>query len=399
MTVTATTPRPMRDFGLEVFFSRWEFTARHHMTASDLESMSLSELLALASDEDRSAFENLWLGYTETWGAPALRQEIAGTYDKLSESNILCLAGAGEGLYAVPHVLLTRDDHAIVPTPNYQGSETIPLSICDVTGVPMDYTPSSGSNGSQGGWHLDLDRLKDAIRPNTKLISLNFPHNPTGFLLPREELEALVSLARAHGIYILSDEVYRGVELDETKRMPQIADHYERGISLNVMSKAYGLPGIRIGWIASQDRDLLQKAERFKHYLSICNSGPSEILALIALKARQKILARNRAIMMENAAALERLFAAYPDLFEWQRPMGGCVAFPRYLGPDGVETFTRKLVEESGVLLLPSSIYSSELGTTPQDHFRIGIGRAAVFRDGLKAMEQHLDKTYPEFRT
>nr|WP_319385869.1 aminotransferase class I/II-fold pyridoxal phosphate-dependent enzyme [uncultured Roseibium sp.] len=398
MTVTTTTPRPMRDFGLEVFFSRWEFTARHHMTASDLESMSLSELLSLASGEDRSAFESLWLGYTETWGAPALRREIAGTYDRLSDSNILCLAGAGEGLYAVPNVLLTRDDHAIVPTPNYQGSETIPLSICEVSGVPMDYAPASDGGGGKGGWRLDLDRLKAAIRPNTKLISLNFPHNPTGFLLPRAELEALVSLARTHGIYILSDEVYRGVELDETNRMPQIADIYERGISLNVMSKAYGLPGLRIGWIASQDRDLLQKTERFKHYLSICNSAPSEVLALIALKARQKILSRNRSIMLENAAALESVFGAYPDLFEWQRPMGGCVAFPRYRGPDGVESFTRKLIEQSGVLLLPSSIYSSELGDTPQDHFRIGIGRDRVFKDGLKAMEAHLDKTYPEFQ-
>lgn len=398
MILTATTQRPMRDFGLEVFFSRWEFTARHHMTASDLESMSLSELLTFASDEDRSAFENLWLGYTETWGTPALRREIAGTYDQLTDNNILCLAGAGEGLYAVPHVLLTRDDHAIVPTPNYQGSETIPLSICEVTGVPMDYVPASAGSGVRGGWRLDLDRLKDAIRPNTKLISLNFPHNPTGYLLPHKDIEALVSIAREHGIYILSDEVYRGVELDDNDRMPQIADIYERGVSLNVMSKAYGLPGLRIGWIASQDRDLLQKTERFKHYLSICNSGPSEILALIALKAKQKILSRNRTIMMENALALEGLFNTYPDLFEWQRPMGGCVAFPRYLGRDGVETFSRKLIEDSGVLLLPSSIYSSELGDTPQDHFRIGIGRDRVFKEGLKAMEAHLDKTYPEFR-
>ncbi|WP_422040107.1 aminotransferase class I/II-fold pyridoxal phosphate-dependent enzyme [Roseibium sp.] len=398
MNLTSTAPRPMRDFGLEVFFSRWEFTAQHHMTASDLESMSLSELLSLASDEDRAGFETLWLGYTETWGAPALRREIAGTYDRLSDSNILCLAGAGEGLYAIPNILLTRDDHAIVPTPNYQGSETIPLSICDVTGVPMDYAPPSVSNGAQGGWRLDLDRLKDAIRPNTKLISLNFPHNPTGLLLSGDDLEALVSLARTHGIYILSDEVYRGVELDEANRMPQMADIYEHGISLNVMSKAYGLPGLRIGWIASQDRDLLQKTERFKHFLSICNSGPSEVLALIALKARQKILSRNRSIMLENAAALERVFSAFPDLFEWQRPMGGCVAFPRYRGPDGVETFTQRLIEESGVLLLPSSIYASDLGDTPQDHFRIGIGRDQVFKDGLTAMEAHLDKTYPQFR-
>ncbi|MET1413785.1 aminotransferase class I/II-fold pyridoxal phosphate-dependent enzyme [Roseibium sp. HPY-6] len=399
MSQTLASPRKMRDFSLEVFFSEWEFTAKHHMTASDLESMSLTELLALASDEDRSAFEELWLGYTETWGAPALRDEISSTFELMQRDNILCLAGAGEGLFAVPNVLLTKDDHAVVPTPNYQGAETIPLSICEVTGVPMNYSSPDGpgSNSGKGGWQINLDRLRDAIRPNTKLISLNFPHNPTGCLMPGEDLTELVAVARKQGIYILSDEVYRGVELDPNDRMPQIADVYERGISLNVMSKAYGLPGLRIGWIASQDRALLQKVERFKHYLSICNSGPSEVLALIALKARHKILSRNHAIMLKNAEALEQVFDDFPALFEWQRPMGGCVAFPRYLGPDGVEQFSRKLLEESGVMILPSSIYASELGSIPQDHFRIGFGRDQVFKDGLEAMRRHLEKHYADF--
>ncbi len=120
MNLKRTAPRNMRDFGLEVFLSKWEFTARHHMTASDLESMSLSDLLAMASNDDRKAFEELWLGYTETWGAPELRREISSTYDQIPADNILCMAGAGEGLFAIPNVLLTRDDHAIVPTPNYQ---------------------------------------------------------------------------------------------------------------------------------------------------------------------------------------------------------------------------------------------------------------------------------------
>ncbi|WP_299899365.1 aminotransferase class I/II-fold pyridoxal phosphate-dependent enzyme [uncultured Ruegeria sp.] len=328
-----TAPRPMRDFGLEVFFSEWEFTARHHMTASDLESMSVPDLLALATPEDRGAYEKLWLGYTETWGAPALRAEIAATYDGLAAENILCLAGAGEGLYAVSKVLLDGASHAIVSTPNYQSAETIPLSVCDATGVPMHRTQM------KGGWRVDLDDIRAAIRPNTRLLSLNFPHNPTGMLMPRDDLQALIDLAREHGIWILSDEVYRGVELDPADRMPQIADIYERGISLNVMSKAYGLPGLRIGWIAAQDRDLLQRVERYKHYLSICNSGPSEVLALIALKARERILARNHALLSRNVVALERLFADFPGLIEWTRPLGGCVAFPRFVGRKGAMRF------------------------------------------------------------
>lgn len=386
----------MRDFDLEVFFSKWEFTAVHHMTASDLESLSMKDLLSMAGAQDREAFENLWLGYTETWGAPALRAEIASTYENMADSNILCLAGAGEGLYGVPKVLLGKDDHVVVPTPNYQGAETVPLAICEVSGVPLDYTAPDGN--APGGWRLDADRLRAAIQPNTKLISLNFPQNPTGMLMPRDDLDAVVGLCREHGIYLLSDEVYRGVELNPRDRMPQIADIYERGISLNVMSKAYGLPGLRIGWIASKDKDHLQKVERYKHYLSICNSGPSEVLALIALRAREQILARNHNIMMRNAVALEKVFADFPGLFEWIRPMGGCVGFPRYLGPDGVEEFCRKLIEDSGILLLPSSIYKSELGSTPPDHFRIGIGRDQVFTNGLAAMRAHIEAHYPEFR-
>jgi aspartate/methionine/tyrosine aminotransferase len=119
-------------------------------------------------------------------------------------------------------------------------------------------------------------------------LSLNFPQNPTGILIPRADLEELIVLCRSRGIYIFCDEVYRGVELDLNDQLPQIADVYEKGISLNVLSKAFGLPALRIGWIASQDKELLLKAEHFKHYLSVCNSGPSESLALIALSQSTK---------------------------------------------------------------------------------------------------------------
>lgn len=389
----------MRDFGLEVFFSEWEFKARHHMTASDIESMSVSDLLAFADDDVRADFQNLWLGYTETWGAPDLRQAIANTYEQMKPANILCMAGAGEGIYATMKVLLDANDHVIVPVPNYQSAETVPLSICDVTGVPMRCETGVGGQNAmtKGGWRLDIDDVKAAIKPNTKLISLNFPHNPTGTLMPRKDLDALVALCRERGIYIFSDEVYRGVELDPDDQMPQLADVYEKGISLNVMSKAYGLPGLRIGWLAMQDLDLLERIERYKHYLSICNSGPSERLALIALTARDRIFSRNHQILSDNVALLEQLFDDFPGLVEWVRPMGGCVAFPKYIGPGNGEDFCRDLIQESSVLLLPSSIYESELLETPKDHFRIGFGRDTVFKEGLIAMRKHFDRKFPGF--
>lgn len=383
----------MRNFELEVFFSEWEFNAKHHMTASDVESLSVSTLMQLAQPEERAAIDKLWLGYTETWGHPALREAIAATYENQTSSDILCLAGAGEGLYAIARVLLSANDHVIVPTPNYQSAETVPLTICDVTGVKMDYHNAAGATQ---GWNLDIEKVFDATKPNTKLISLNFPHNPTGYLPDRSDLDALVAHCDKRGIYLLCDEVYRGIELNTSDRLPQIADIYDRGLSLNVMSKAYGLPGLRIGWVASQAADILQQIERYKHYLSICNSAPAEILALIALNNREKILERNQSLVKRNVVQLESLFAEFSSLFEWQRPKGGCVAYPRYLGTDGVEVFCKRLIEESGVLLLPSSIYRSELVDAPTEHFRVGFGRDAVFRNGLAAFKAHLSQHYSD---
>ena len=370
------------DFRLETYFSKWEFTARYHMCASDMESISVADLLQMADEDDLAAWNEQRLGYTESYGAPALRMAIADTYENMRAENILAFAGAQEGIFAAMHVLLDAKDHAIVITPNYQSAETIPMSICEVTGVALN---------PDNAWHLCLDEICAAIRPNTKLISINFPHNPTGKVLARDDYDGLIDLAREQGIYIFSDEVYRLLERSESIRLPQIADVYERGLSLNVMSKSYGLPGLRIGWIATSDRDLLGRMERAKHYLSICNSGPSEILAIIALKARQQLLERNRKIIDDNLALLGSFFAEFSDIFDWTVPDGGCIGYPRYKGADGVENFCKRLVEDAGVLLLPASIYRSELNSAPTDRFRIGFGRCGLAA-GLAEMRCHVHK-------
>ncbi len=374
--------RALRPFALEVFFSKWEFTARHNLCASDMQSMTLSELLALADAQDRAAWDALYLGYTETWGSPGLRETIAGTYDSVAAAEILTFVGAQEGIFAAMHALLGPDDHAITIIPNYQSVESVPLSICETTGVALD---------SERGWELDLGELRDAIRPNTRVICINFPHNPTGKVISRGTLDELISLCRERGIYLFSDEVHRLIERRPEMTLPQVADIYERGISLGVMSKAYGLPGIRVGWVACRDAEVLRRMERMKHYTSICGSVPSELLARIALKAREGILARNRSLIVKSLTMLEAFFAEHSDLFEWYLPDGGCIGFPRYLGPEGVEAFARNLVEQSGVLLLPASVYRSDLGPTPLDRFRIGYGRDNM-EEGLAALRAHLRK-------
>ena len=368
------------DFRLETHFSKWEFKARFHMTASDAESMSLPELLAYASDDERAEFENMWLGYTETFGAPDVRDAIAKTYTHCDRDEILCFAGASEGIFAANSVILDKDSHAIVVTPNYQSHESLPITLCSASGVALDSTDN---------WSLDIDQVARAVKPNTRLITINFPHNPTGAILSIDRYNALIDLCRKHGIYLLHDEIFNGLGETGTQHLPFTADVYERGLSLNVMSKAYGLPGLRVGWIACKDKEIIAKMERLKHYLSICNSGPSERLTKIALNHRDKLLARTCAIVDENLPKWDAFFSRHPDLFDWQRPDGSCMAFPRYKGAEGVEEFTTQLIEQSGVLLLPGSIYRSELGTTPDNHFRLGFGRKNL-DEGLAALEQHI---------
>jgi aspartate/methionine/tyrosine aminotransferase len=374
--------RVLRPFALEVFFSKWEFTARHLLCASDMQSMTLSELLAMADPGDRAAWDTLHLGYTETWGSPGLRETIAGTYESMAASEILTLVGAEEGIFAAMHALLRPDDHAITVIPNYQSVESVPLSICETTGVALN---------PERGWELDFGELRDALRPNTRVICINFPHNPTGKVIGRGTLDEIIALCRARGIYLFSDEVHRLIERRPEMTLPQVADIYERGISLGVMSKAYGLPGIRVGWVACKDAEVLRRMERMKHYTSICGAAPSELLAQIALKARDRILARNRSLIARNLVLLETFFAEYSDLFAWYLPDGGCIGFPRYLGREGVEAFAKELVEQSGVLVVPASVYESDLGPTPKDRFRIGFGRDNMDA-GLAAMRAHLRK-------
>jgi aspartate/methionine/tyrosine aminotransferase len=355
------------DFRLEVHFSRWEFTARYNLTASDAQTMTISELLALGTEEDRAALDELPLGYIETSGTQRLRTAIAGTYATCSPDDVLAFAGAEEALYWAMQALAGPGGHAVITVPNYQSLESVPLAAgVEVTGVLLD---------ENDGWRLDRDAVRAALRPHTRLVAVNFPNNPTGAIPDQDTWRWLVELCEDRGIRLLSDEVFRGLELDPARRLPQAADLSATAISLNVLSKSYGLPGLRVGWLACRDHPVLEALERRKHYTSICNAAPSELLASIALEAGPQIQARNRAVMAENLPHFDDFFGRHEDLFDWAHPDGGCVAFPRYRGVDGVEELCRGLVEAEGVLLLPASVYASELAAVPPDRFRIGIGR------------------------
>jgi aspartate/methionine/tyrosine aminotransferase len=378
------------DFRLETWFSRWEFAARYTLTASDVETMTVAEVLEL-DGQTLDVLAGLDLGYRPTFGTDELRCAVAGSYDVVTPADVLAFAGAQEALFWVLAELLRDGGHAVVTVPNYQSIESVPIACgADVSGLAL-WT----GRGADLRWTLDPERLVGLLRPDTRVVVVNFPNNPTGFVPPRAELEELARVCDERGIVLVSDEVFRGIEPDPGATLPQAADLSPRAVSVNVMSKSYGLPGLRVGWVACRDRDLLGRLERRKHYTSICNAGPSELIAAAALRSAAVIHARNRALVATNVALVEAFTAARPRLFQFSAPDGGCVAFPRYLGPDGVETFVRRAVEEAGILMLPASVYSSGLdtggaGEVPADRFRIGVGRRDL-PEALEALATHLD--------
>ena len=369
------------DFGLEVYLGEWEFAARHHLTASDAQTLTVGELLELAGPDRRASFERLPLSYTPTWGTPELLDAVAGTYEQLGPEHVLTFAGAEEAMFWALQELVGPGEHAVVTVPNYQSMESVTIA----TGADVDGLVLSPDDG----WALDLNALTKLLRSNTRLVCVNFPNNPTGALPSRETFIGLAQLCDERGIRLFSDEVYRGLELDRATMLPQAAELSDTAISLNVMSKSYGLPGLRIGWLATRDRPLLERLERRKHYTTIANSAPSEFLATTALAAGARIQARNRAIIAANVPLLDTFFARHADRFDWSPPQGGCVCFPRLRGGEDAGPFCRRLVQQAGVILLPAEIYASALGDIPRAHFRIGVGRHGT-AEALAAFEQFL---------
>ena len=370
---------PMRiaEFELERFFARWEFAVRHLLCASDVEGWRMADLLALADDETAALWADLRLGYTEAPGHPLLRAEIATLYETLEADDVLTFAGAEEAIFCLANALLGPGDHAVVTWPGYQSLYEVGRAAgADVTLHDLR---------EADGWALDPERLIGALRANTRLVVVNAPHNPTGMLPTRAEWAMLTGELAARGIHLLSDEVYRFLELDPDDRLAAGADTFPRGVSLGVMSKSFALAGLRIGWLATRDRDLLARCAAIKDYTTICSSAPAEILSIIGLRARDTVLARSRRIVADNLVVLDRLFAERAERLAWVRPRGGSIGFPRLLGDEPIDAFAERLVEAEGVLLLPGSRFGFE-----GNHFRIGFGREDL-PAAVAGLERFLD--------
>ena len=371
----------IEDFELERFFARYEFAVRYLLCASDVEGWPMADLLALADAETAELWRDLRLGYTESLGHPLLRREIASLYESVEPDEVLVFSGAEEAIFVLANVLMGPGDHAIVAWPSYQSLHEVARSTgADVTLHQLR---------AEDGWSLDLDRLRSELRPSTKLIVVNVPHNPTGSVPGAATFRGLVDLAADAGATLLVDEVYRFLERNAAVRLPAGVDAGPHVTSLGVMSKSFALAGLRIGWLASHDAALLDAAARFKDYTTICASAPAEVLSLIALRARDDVLARSRRIVDANLELLDPFFERQAGRFHWVRPRGGPVGFPELLGGVPIDRFAQDLLETEGVLLAPGSIFGH-----PGNHFRLGFGRTDL-PQALAAMEAFADRTLP----
>ena len=348
-------------FRIERYFDRHEFSAPALLCASDCEAMRVGEVLALEPGA-AAAFQATWLGYTESPGAPSLRAAIAATYRTIEPEQILVHTGAEEAIFTFANGVLEPGDHVVVQVPCYQSLNALPAAAgCEVTAWQCREAE---------GWAPDLEALRQAVRPRTRAVMINAPHNPTGYLFPPAAFEAIVELCRSNGMILFSDEVYRGLEHDPADRLPAACERYEHAVSLGVMSKAYGLGGLRIGWVATRDPGLRQAMAGVRDYTTICNSAPSEFLATLVLRHGDTVVARNLEIIRSNLELLDRFFEAHADRLDWHRPKAGPIAFPALKRGLSAQAFCAEVLAKAGALLLPAPIFD-----WGDRHFRLGFGR------------------------
>jgi aspartate/methionine/tyrosine aminotransferase len=362
-------------FRIERYFARYEFTTRYLLSSSDSEPFSMRDLLGCASETRRQQWEDLVLGYTESRGHPELLTAIARLYSGVNAEQVIEVVPE-EGIFLAMNALLRSGDHIVATAPAYQSLHEIARANgCTVA----EWFPKRDA-----GWHFDVSELSSLIRPETRMLIVNFPHNPTGALPSREEFNAIVGLARQHNLILFSDEMYRYFEYNPDDRLPSAVELYENAVSLCGLSKSFGLPGLRVGWLVTRSAEYMTRIGNLKDYTTICGSAPSELLAIIALENLDALSARNLAITRHNLTVLDAFFSRHTNLLWWQRPIAGTITLAEIHADIDMDQFAEDSATRAGVMILPSSTYNY-----PGNYFRIGFGRRNL-PEALSAFEKHL---------
>ena len=370
-------------FLTEQFFAEYEFSAQHLLASSDCETMSIGELLQL-SGSTLDELGGLTLGYTESQGDPHLRSLISNMYSNVSSDDVVVLTSPVEGIYLAMQTLLESEDEVIALRPAYDALNNIARHLCSEV-LPWNLFPGRNC------WELDFDELESLISPQTRIIVVNFPHNPTGYVPSESDFDRLIGLARRYDLWLFCDEIYRGLEFGPT--IPSAADLYEKAIVLSGLSKTYGLPGLRAGWVVIRNAKLRDELINWKHYTTICPAAPTEFLARKALLVKDKLATRSKAIIQQNLNLCEAFFNRFQDQFIWRRPQAGSVAFVELnlsqIGFDSATSYCHHLAQNHGMVLLPGKCLGFE------DNFvRFGLGRSN-FEVALKSFAEVISANRP----
>ncbi len=368
----------IREFGVEIWMNAHETRCDLNLAETCVESLTVAQLLDLCG-KGNSALDELLplrLTYGAIEGSDRLRAAIAALYERQSPSNVLVAHGAIGANALVYQALVEPGDKVVSIVPTYQQHVSIPESL------GAELRPLQLRR--EEGYLPDLDRLR-SLAAGAKLIALTNPNNPTGALMDREMLDAIVDIAQRENAWILADEVYRGVDQESDGFTASVADLYEKGISTGSMSKSYALAGLRLGWVAAQAQ-VLAAVSIHRDYSTISVGMIDDALAAMALENRDRVLGRSHAITRGNLAILADWIEKQPRI-DWVRPRSGTTALLHYDLPMSSADFCTSLLDETGVLLVPGSAFDLE------GCVRIGYAAGPdVLRDGLSRLSDFMQR-------
>ncbi|WP_120632124.1 aminotransferase [Ruegeria sp. EL01] len=366
-------------FGVEIWMNEWETSCEWNLAETCVESLTIQELLTLTgrNANDLSDLLDMKMTYGAIEGSDRLRQAIAALYDKQSVKNIIVTHGTIGANMLVHRTLVSAGDRVVAVVPTYQQHYSIPASIgADVHQLQLR---------EDNAFLPDLDELRELVTPDTRLIALNNPNNPTGALMNRAMLEDIAAIARAADAWILCDEVYRGTDQAGSGMTESIADIYEKGISTAGMSKAYSLAGLRLGWIAAP-KQVIEAVTIHRDYDTISVGMIDDHFAALALENRDKVLARSQRITRGNLAILHDWVTHEPKM-SWVRPRSGTTALLKYDLPINSRDFCVKLLQETGVMFTPGSALNME------GYVRVGYANGPdILKEGLSRVSKFLSE-------
>ncbi len=371
-------------FSLERWMTTWETEVQYDLAESGIQPISVNELGRLTGEQDRIAsLLDEPLLYSEATGTIELRNLIAGLYSNTGPENVLVTTGAIEANFLLFNNLLVQGDEVVVVDPCYQQLASVPKALgCEVKHWTLR---------ADNEFRYDLDELQQLVSPRTRMIVVNSPHNPTGSILSQDEMNRVYEIAESVGAWVMSDEAYRWLTLPGQPESAKPARELgESGLSVSTLSKPFGLPGLRLGWLVGPE-DVVRQCWWFRDYVSLSPGYLNDRLAQIVLRNRESLMDRTRQIASGNLELVEQWIREREGLIDWVRPRGGLLGLLSYRMDVPSSELADSLARDASVMLAPGSAFGNE------HHLRIGFGaNPEKFREGLEVAGQYIERVASE---